>query len=1091
MMNRVATAMVAAIAFLGTLRAGNAADEPRYTAVMVNGSRVHGPEVTDWGAADTVPKLNNQPLFGTGNPARWLRDNRLVVVPPPESFVEFIGGDRLPGTLSKVSPDRPQITALAVPAYLVVEPGVVLKDSNGVALREVRVIERMVRRIVQHRLGDDRYRPGTLFTRDGRKIAFQRHRFVPGAVSLRTLSGIKEAPWESVAELHLPQADPWEAYYDELAALSPDLNARLFQIETTAGLVATISKARFQVSPSSQAANPDTWQHLIQPAWSVDAFAVGHREIQLRRFFAPHEAPLSRIFPMWAENRSAVHSGWRWQVNRNVFGRPLHAGKDACGWGFGIHGLSELKFPLPSTAAAFRTGLKLDDAVRDGGCVRASVTLAAGRPDEDVDRYKTLQQLYRSDLLVGSKTVFQTGDLRLPPPEENRARLLTLAVDPVNAGVPKGADPLDIRDTMNWLDPLVLLQRKALAAEVRRRGMTGLAPWKGWVLENADKVPLRRIGRWDTGPGRSAGFRFAVSPTGEPLTLSRTMTVAPQQKWLIISAAVPGEDTPPSIIEVRVDGEVTARHEVPVRQSGAEEPSPLTVPLSSLAGRNVRFEIVQRPVDKNNARNSVVDWRAIVFADHLPLFREVYEDRAAFVPLPQPGKPAPAAAESLTEGAYSGDHCVKIAPGGRFKIDLGEPVSIREHPKWGQFRYLRFTFRKRGAGHVRLELEHDGDEERKLRYFAGRGESPLKGARRVWAWSTHAELPDAWIVETRDLFSDFGQFNGNLTSVVISCDVSGHALFDHIYLGRTEEDLELVPVERIASAADAVQIARATMVKTTLDKALPAAVVIKTADRSSSGVIVSEDGLVLTAGHTVVKPGRDVTILLADGREVQGRTLGVDRGNDAAMVKITDEGQYPFVEIAAAVGNLRNDLLVAVAHPPEFEPGGKPITPLTGLRGRINALIWTNFSRPILGSGGPLLIATAGAPGEGKLIGVHSRYAWGGFLYTPIARYRESWDRLKKGESWGSWGPGAGPLLGIYTAAGDGCKISQIVPDGPAARSKLQAGDVIKTIDGQKLATSRDLAPLLARKDPGQEVKLQVDRAGTTLDVKLTLGARK
>jgi PDZ domain-containing secreted protein len=55
----------------------------------------------------------------------------------------------------------------------------------------------------------------------------------------------------------------------------------------------------------------------------------------------------------------------------------------------------------------------------------------------------------------------------------------------------------------------------------------------------------------------------------------------------------------------------------------------------------------------------------------------------------------------------------------------------------------------------------------------------------------------------------------------------------------------------------------------------------------------------------------------------------------------------------------------------------------------------------------------------------------------------------------------------------------------------LLPGDLIKAIDGSKLGSDQDLAPTLAHKDPGQEVTIQIERAGRTLDVKMVLGRRR
>ncbi len=1097
------------------LAAGTAASqESRYTAALAGGRRITGGEVTDWGSPGAAPKLSNQPLLGAGNPILWLSDTTLAAPPVPDAFVEFVNSDRLPGKILEGQDNRRGLTRLAAADYLSVEVSVPLKGMNNERLSQVRVVGKMVRRIVWKRMSLGHYRPGTLFGLGGQRIAFDRCRFLAASVQLLTPAGIQEIPFRDVAELHLPRVDPWHAYYDELAALSPDLKSRLFQLETTTGLIATSSALRFLVPAYVDAAKAETWYHLIQPAWSLDAFAVRHHQIRMRRYFAPHEVPLSRIAPLRAVNHSALHSGRRWQVNRSVYGRPLEAGKPGYGWGFGVHGHSELTFPLPPHATAFRTQFKLDRTAGGGGCVRGVVTLSAGDPQDRAADYGPGEQIYRSDVLIGSASVLQTGNLPLKRALENERRLLTLSVDPVHQDRPPGADPLDIRDVLNWLEPTVVLERKALQAEIDRAKIRAIVAWEGWAVKDADKVPLRLLGRWETTPEHGTAYRFAVL-AGRPLTLSRTITLGPKQKWLILAARLSANETARSSVEVRIDGTPIARYDVPMPSGASEEPRPLVIPLTSHSGRKVVIDIEQRPTP-DGARNAAVDWRTIAFVERLPMLREVFEDAGQFVPANEPENNEPATAEVMADGAYSGTSCVKITPGGRFRIDLGEtPVPIRKQPKWGEYRYVRFAFRKNGQGHLGLELEPARQEAKEdpaepaeqgeqaeqekpdrepqtLRYFAGRGDSPTAGARRVWIWSTHADLPDAWIVVTRDLYGDFGGFTGDVSSLTLSCTGGSDVLFDHIYLGRTPDDFELVQVPRIATPRAAALAARRVMAKTTLDKALPAVVLIQDGQRSYSGVIVAKDGLVLTVGHTTIRPRRDVTVVLADGRQVKGQTLGIDRANDTAMVKITDGGEYPSVELAAPVEDIGEELLLGVAHPSDFKPGGPPLADLMWLRGEMNGRTWMDYRVRVLGCGGPLLIAAAGAPQEGKLIAVHTGRAWDGFLYTPIAKYQESWDRLVKGEAWGQWGPGAGPLLGVYPAEGDGgCKISQIVPDGPAAKAGLKTGDVIKTIDGQNLGSNQDLTPILSGKDPGQEVQVQLDRAGKTLDVNVILGGRK
>ena len=98
-------------------------------------------------------------------------------------------------------------------------------------------------------------------------------------------------------------------------------------------------------------------------------------------------------------------------------------------------------------------------------------------------------------------------------------------------------------------------------------------------------------------------------------------------------------------------------------------------------------------------------------------------------------------------------------------------------------------------------------------------------------------------------------------------------------------------------------------------KGLAATVSVTSRRGQGSGVIVSKDGLVLTAGHVAVEGGLDVSITLADGRRVQGRVLGIDRTADAGMVQILDKAVYPFAEVGEARELGVGQWAIALGHP--------------------------------------------------------------------------------------------------------------------------------------------------------------------------------
>ena len=67
-----------------------------------------------------------------------------------------------------------------------------------------------------------------------------------------------------------------------------------------------------------------------------------------------------------------------------------------------------------------------------------------------------------------------------------------------------------------------------------------------------------------------------------------------------------------------------------------------------------------------------------------------------------------------------------------------------------------------------------------------------------------------------------------------------------------------------------------------------------------SGVIISEDGYVLTAAHVAGEPHRKAVFILPDGKRVKGESCGLYRTMDAGLMKITDPGPWPHAEMAKA-----------------------------------------------------------------------------------------------------------------------------------------------------------------------------------------------
>ena len=141
---------------------------------------------------------------------------------------------------------------------------------------------------------------------------------------------------------------------------------------------------------------------------------------------------------------------------------------------------------------------------------------------------------------------------------------------------------------------------------------------------------------------------------------------------------------------------------------------------------------------------------------------------------------------------FSGDSSIKVTPDQRFNDLLpGLGLKIREKPAEGEFRYLQFAWKKKGGQSICLQLNHDGKwgpggaarPDAKFRYHSGPGPE-CYGASVL----LDKKLPEEFVLVTRDLFADFGEFT--LTGLALSPVDGEYGLFDHLFLARQESDLE-------------------------------------------------------------------------------------------------------------------------------------------------------------------------------------------------------------------------------------------------------------------------------------------------------------
>jgi hypothetical protein len=574
--------------------AASFAAEPRYAVVWLDGSRTTGEEVEDWGRVDAAPRVGNRALFDAKNPARWLMDVSLPGARQSpgmgESFVEFIGGDRLPGRVVAYADD---VDGASWPLgrRLIVETPLNL-DLPGFAGRtRIPVALDRVRRIVAVEHSGRPLEPGTLRHADGRRLKFRALHWRNDGVQILSEAGSVSVALSEVHELCLPQLDPWKAFYAELAVLSPQLSGRLIRLETTGGLRLTTSLARLECR-SIGGAGPDKWLHIVQPIWSLEPLGVRHREVRERIFFAPDEAPLSRFQPVASRHQAALSAAWDVaQPDRNVQGGPLVCGGQRYAWGLGVHAHHELDYLLPPTVRRMRASVGLDQLAGSGGAAIARLLLDG-------------QLQWASPLLVGSKQVVRLGPIEFKQPR-GQSRL-TLIADAAEKDKPAGADPWDIRDLVDWLEPALEFDRASLGDEVSAAAASVVPGLAGWEVDPpADGGAWRAVSLADNADRQSLQFRMLLE-ISTPLTLRRRVAIPAKRRALLVGLARRGAEQNRTSFEISLDGRRLGARPLPALGAQGELRA-IEVELADPTAQEVELTVRIDP----QGHKTVIDWRGL------------------------------------------------------------------------------------------------------------------------------------------------------------------------------------------------------------------------------------------------------------------------------------------------------------------------------------------------------------------------------------------------------------------------------------------------------------------------------------------------
>lgn len=270
---------------------------------------------------------------------------------------------------------------------------------------------------------------------------------------------------------------------------------------------------------------------------------------------------------------------------------------------------------------------------------------------------------------------------------------------------------------------------------------------------------------------------------------------------------------------------------------------------------------------------------------------------------------------------------------------------------------------------------------------------------------------------------------------------------------------------------------------------------------TGSGVIISPDGYIVTNNH-VVEDSDDLEITLFDKRKMEAKVIGTDPSTDLALIKITDERNFPFLQMGNSDSLLIGEWVLAVGNP--FNLESTVTAGIISAKGRNINILEADYSIESFiqtdaavnpGNSGGALVNT-----NGELVGINTaiitrsgKYEGYSFaipvnLAQKIIRDLKDFGVVQRG------------FLGIYPeeiteetaeslglASLKGAYISRVNEDSAAEDAGLEAKDVIITINGNDVNSVPELQEQVARFRPGNTINIEYIRDGKKRKTEVTL----
>jgi serine protease Do len=266
---------------------------------------------------------------------------------------------------------------------------------------------------------------------------------------------------------------------------------------------------------------------------------------------------------------------------------------------------------------------------------------------------------------------------------------------------------------------------------------------------------------------------------------------------------------------------------------------------------------------------------------------------------------------------------------------------------------------------------------------------------------------------------------------------------------------------------------------------------------TGSGVIISEDGYIVTNNH-VVKDASEIEITLNNKKSYTAKVIGTDSKMDIALLKINADEKLPYTVFADSDSVKIGEWVLAVGNP--YNLTSTVTAGIVSAKARnldnsgIQSFIQTDAAVNPGNSGGALVNS------RGELIGINTMISsttgsYVGYSFAiPSNNAKKIINDLMEfgnvqrgvlGIEGGELNAKAAKELGVSET--EGFYINKVSKNSGAAKSGLQKGDIIVKIDAQNIATFADLSGYISTKRPNDVVNVTYVRAGKKTIVAVSL----